>query len=249
MSFKFSSDHVVFVTGASRGIGAGIVKLLASQGASLAFSYASNKKAAEEVLDSLEGDQHMILQMDVSQEESVEKGVQKVLDHFGHIHALVNNAGVAQDQLLLRLSAKAFDEVISINLKGTFLCTKTVMKFMLRAKKGSIVNITSVVGQTGNAGQSNYSASKAGIEAFTKSVAREVASRGIRVNCVAPGYIQTEMTDRLSEKQKQEIIFNKVPMKKMGQVEDVAQAVSYLISEDASYVTGQTLGVNGGMYM
>ena len=245
---KKLSDQAIFITGASRGIGVGIAKLLASQGASLALSYASSAKAAKEVLESLEGDNHLLLQMNVAEEESVTQAVKKVLSHFGKISSLINNAGITQDQLLLRLSPEAFDKVINTNLRGSFLCTKAVMRAMLKSKKGSIVNITSVIGHSGNAGQSNYSASKGGLEAFSKSVAKEVASRNIRINCVAPGYIDTEMTRHLPESQKEEIL-KYIPLKRMGQVVDVAHAVSFLVSEESSYITGQTLHVNGGMYM
>ena len=246
---KKLSGHFILVTGGSKGIGEDIVKSLAYEGAIIAFTYKSNLNRAEKILKTLNASEHMILQMDISKKDSIQKGVKNVLERFGKISALINNAGITQDQLLLRLSVENFDKVIETNLRGTFLCTQAVMKSMLKAKQGSIVNITSVIGQVGNPGQSNYASSKGGIEAFSKSVAREVATRGIRVNCVSPGYIQTEMTEQLTEEQKNEIILKRVPMKRMGTPKDVAHAVSFLVSHESSYITGQTLNVNGGMYM
>lgn len=238
----------VLITGGSRGIGAGMARHLASLGARLAITYTSRPESAEQVLKSLPGEGHMALAMDVSNSASVEAGMEKVLSAFEGLDGLVNNAGITKDQLLLRMKEEDFDAVIQTNLKGTFLCTKAVMKAMMKARSGSIVNITSVIGQMGNAGQANYAASKAGIEAFSKSVAKEVASRGIRVNCVAPGFIVTEMTDILTDEQKQAIL-SQVPLAKLGQVDDVAHAVAYLLSDGSSYVTGQTIAVNGGLYM
>lgn len=238
----------VLVTGASRGIGAGVAQKIADLGARVALTYTSRPEAAEAVLKSLSGSGHMVVNMDIANSQSVESGIAEVLKQFEGLDGLVNNAGITRDQLLLRMKDEDFDAVVQTNLRGTYLCTKAVAKTMLKARQGSIVNITSVIGQMGNAGQSNYAASKAGIEAFSKSVAKEMGSRGIRVNCVAPGFIVTDMTDALDDKQK-EAIMSQVPLGRLGQVEDVANAVAFLLSDQSTYVTGQTLAINGGMYM
>jgi 3-oxoacyl-[acyl-carrier protein] reductase len=238
----------VLVTGSSRGIGAGIAQHLANQGARVAITYAGNSEAAQKTLKSLEGTGHICVHLQIADEASVDACFSEVMAQFGKLDYLVNNAGITKDQLLLRMKIEDFDSVVTTNLRGTFLCTKAAAKVMLKARAGSIVNITSVIGQTGNPGQSNYAASKAGIEGFTKSIAQEIASRSIRVNCVAPGFIVTEMTDVLSDEQKKAIL-EKVPLKTLGQVDDIANAVSFLLSDDAKYITGHTLSVNGGMYM
>ena len=238
----------ILITGGSRGIGAGIATILAEYGAKVAITYASRKESAEAVVSSLLGEGHFAVKMDISSEEDIKSAMNQVFETFGKLDGLVNNAGITKDQLLLRMKIEDFDAVTQTNLRGTFLCTKSVIKPMLKAKSGSIVNITSVVGQTGNPGQSNYSASKAGVEAFSKSVALEYAKKGIRVNCVAPGFIETEMTAILDDRQK-EAIFSNVPMNRMGSVSDVAAAVAYLLSDESSYVTGQTISVNGGLNM
>ena len=172
----------------------------------------------------------------------------QILSHFKTLDGLVNNAGITSDQILLRMKTEEFDKVVQTNLRGTYLCTQFVLKPMIKARKGSIVNLTSVIGQKGNAGQCNYAASKAGIEAFSKSVAQEVGSRGIRLNCIAPGFIQTEMTDQLNENQ-QKAILDAVPMKRMGTPQDIASVAAFLLSDESIYMTGQTLSVNGGLYM
>jgi len=236
----------VLVTGGSRGIGAGIARRLAQDGARIALTYVSRKEEAEAVLKDLPGSGHITLRMNVSDETSVDQAFNELMEKFGKLDGLVNNAGITKDQLLLRMKVEDFDQVIQTNLRGTFLCTKSAVKVMLKARQGSIVNITSVVGHSGNAGQSNYAASKAGITMFSKSIAQEVGSRNIRVNCVAPGFITTEMTDVLTDTQKNTILA-KIPLQKFGRSEDVAAAVSYLLSDDATYVTGQTLHVDGGM--
>lgn len=245
---KRFEGKTVLVTGSSRGIGAGIAQYLAREGARVAVTYSSNPAAAEKTSAALEGSGHLCLQLNVADEASVEQAFEKVVQEFGKLDFLVNNAGITKDQLLLRMKAEDFSSVVDTNLRGTFLCTKAATKLMLKARSGSIVNITSVIGQTGNAGQANYAASKAGIEAFSKSVAAEVASRSIRVNCVAPGFIVTEMTDVLSDTQKQAIL-DKVPLKTLGTVDDISSAVGFLLSDEAKYITGQTLSVNGGLYM
>ncbi|MEY4615548.1 MAG: 3-oxoacyl-(Acyl-carrier-protein) reductase [Pseudomonadota bacterium] len=238
----------ILVTGGSRGIGAAIAKHAAELGARIALTYTSKPELAETVVKSLPGEGHFSQAMDISNSISVEEGMKKILETFGTIDGLVNNAGITRDQLLLMMKTEDFDAVINTNLRGTFLVTKSVLKPMIRARKGSIVTITSIIGQTGNGGQANYAASKAGLEAFSKSVALEVASRNVRLNCVAPGFIATEMTDALTEDQKG-TIQEKIPLKQIGSALDVAQAVAYLLSDNAKYVTGHTLNVNGGMFM
>jgi 3-oxoacyl-[acyl-carrier protein] reductase len=240
-------DKNILVTGGSRGIGAGIVRRLAAEGARVAFTYTSRPEAAEEVRKSLPGDGHLALELNITDENSIETVFKTVIEKFGKLDGLVNNAGVTRDQLLLRMKAEDFDQVIQTNLRGSFLCTKVATKAMLKARQGSIVNITSVIGHSGNPGQANYAASKAGITAFTKSIAQEVGSRNIRLNCVAPGFISTEMTDVLPDAQKNAILA-KIPLQKFGTTDDVAAAVCYLLSDDSAYITGQTLHVNGGMY-
>lgn len=242
------SGKKIFVTGGSRGIGASIVKILAEKGAQVAFTYSTREDAAKEVLSSLKGSGHFTIQMDITKDMSVEAACQEVLQKFGELDGVVNNAGITKDGLLLRMKPEDFDQVMNANLKGTFLITKTLMRAMLKSRKGSFVNITSVIGQTGNAGQANYAASKAGIEAFSKSVALEVASRGIRVNCLAPGFISTEMTANLTEEVRNQILA-KIPLGKIADPSEVAYAAAFLLSDEAQYITGQTLSVNGGLYM
>lgn len=242
------SNKKIIVTGSSRGIGAGIAKTLSENGAQVCLTYVNSKERAQKVYDSLKGEGHLLLQLDTSSEESVEVFFKEVLDSWGSLDGLVNNAGITKDQLILRMKAEDFDAVYETNLKGTFLCTKKALKPMMKARKGSIVNITSVIGSTGNPGQSNYAASKAGTEAFSKSIAKEMGSRGIRVNCVAPGFIQTEMTEVLEDKQKEALLQN-LPLARLGTTDDVAQAVAFLLSDDSAYITGQTLHVNGGMFL
>lgn len=238
----------VFVTGGSRGIGAGIAKLLATEGARVAFSYSSSEAQAKEVLTSLPGEGHMMVHMQVSDDASVDKAFAEIIAAFGGLDGLVNNAGITKDQLLLRMKTEDFQSVLDVNLKGTFLCTRIAVKYMMKARSGSIVNITSVIGQMGNPGQSNYAASKAGTEAFAKSIAQEVGSRKIRVNCVAPGFIVTDMTDKLTPDQK-DAILSKVPLQDLGTTDDIAHAVAFLLSDKSRYITGHTLSVNGGLYM
>lgn len=240
--------QVALVTGSSRGIGAGIARRLANEGAQVVVTYSSKAEAAQATYDSLAGQGHLMLQLNIGDEASVQAAIDQTVAKLGRIDFLVNNAGVTKDQLLLRMKTEDFQAVIDTNLKGCFLCTRAAVKHMLKARSGSIVNITSVVGEMGNAGQSNYAASKAGIEGFAKSIAQEVASRNIRVNCVAPGFVVTDMTGVLSDTQKAAIL-SKVPLGTLGDVEDIAAAVSFLLSQDAKYITGQTISVNGGMYM
>ncbi|MFN8944918.1 MAG: 3-oxoacyl-[acyl-carrier-protein] reductase [Pseudobdellovibrionaceae bacterium] len=238
----------IIVTGGSRGIGKSLVQDLAENGAIVAFSYSSNEAAANETLKSLPGQNHFCFQMNTADPESVEQQMKQVCDRLGQVDGLVNNAGVTKDQLLMKMKLQEWDQVIDTNLRGAFLTIQAVSRIMMKQRQGSIVNIGSIIGLTGNAGQTNYAASKAGMIGLTKSCALELASRGIRVNVVAPGYIQTEMTDVLSEEIKAKIL-EKIPLKFIGQPQHVASAVRFLLSDQASYMTGQTLSVNGGMFM
>lgn len=249
---RLSLEHKkIFLTGGSRGIGAATVKYLADLGASVAFTFSSSESQAHSLLESLPKtnlQQHFCIKMDVSQESSVEDGVGQVLQKWSDLDGVVNNAGITKDQLMLRMKAEDFNQVLQTNLTGVFNVTKAVSKSMLKARKGSFVNISSVIGSMGNPGQANYAASKGGLEAFTKSIALEFASRGIRANCVAPGYIKSDMTSALSAEQLAK--FNeKIPLGRPGEGEEVAAAVAFLLSDAASYITGQTLHVNGGMYL
>ena len=240
----------IVVTGGSRGIGAGVARFLSSHGARVAITYTSKPDAAEQVLQSLGGGGgHLMAKLDVTNGTSVDEAFTHIMKEFdGGIDALVNNAGVTRDQLLMRMKEEEFDTVVATNLRGAFLCCKAVMRPMLKARGGAIINVSSVIGQMGNAGQSNYAASKAGLEGFTRSVALEVGSRGIRVNAVAPGFITTDMTDALDDKQRA-AIEGRIPLQRLGSVEDVAGAVAFLASDRAAYITGQVLQVNGGLYM
>ena len=240
--------RTVLITGSSRGIGAGIARHLSSLGMRVAMTYSRSKDKALKVMEELTGEGHLVLKMDLEDESSVEQAFKQVVSEFGGLFGLVNNGGVTSDQILLRMKTSDFDRVIRTNLRGTFLCTKQALKVMIKARRGSVVNITSVVGQMGGAVQSNYSASKAGILAFSKSVALEVASRGIRINCVAPGFIKTDMTEQLNQERKK-IILSSIPMGTMGGPLDVAHCVAFLLGDESKYVTGQSLGVNGGLLM
>lgn len=238
------------VTGASRGIGRAIAVKLASEGAKVALNYAGNAAAAEEVKKEIEasGGQAIMVQADVSDPASVEAMIQTVVDAFGQIDILVNNAGITRDGLLLRMKDEDFDAVINTNLKGIFYTTKLVSKLMMKKRFGRIVNMASVVGLTGNAGQTNYAAAKAGVIGFSKSAAKELAARGITVNMVAPGFIETDMTAVIPEKAK-EAMMGGIPLGRAGKPEDVANAVLFLVSDQAAYITGQVLKVDGGMVM
>lgn len=238
------------VTGASRGIGRAIAVKLASEGAKVALNYAGNAAAAEEVKKEIEaaGGQAITVQADVSDPASVEAMIQTVVDAFGQVDILVNNAGITRDGLLLRMKDEDFDAVINTNLKGIFYTTKLVSKLMMKKRFGRIVNMASVVGLTGNAGQTNYAAAKAGVIGFSKSAAKELAARGITVNMVAPGFIETDMTAVIPEKAK-EAMMGGIPLGRAGKPEDVANAVLFLVSDQAAYITGQVLKVDGGMVM
>lgn len=238
----------VAVTGSSRGIGAAIAKWLADEGASVVVTYSSNEAAAKAVVGNLGGSNHLCLPLNVADEASVDSFFEKTLA-AGVLDGFVNNAGITRDQLILRMKTEDFDAVLATNLRGTFLCSRAAVKAMLKGKiRGSIVNITSVVGEMGNAGQANYAASKAGVEGLTKSLAKEVASRGIRLNCIAPGYIVTEMTGALTDEQKAKFQ-TAIPLGALGEPEDVAAATAFLLSDEARYITGHTLSVNGGLYI
>ncbi len=238
----------VFVSGGSRGIGAAIVQTLAARGAQVAFTYSSREDSAQKILSSLPGRGHFCFQMKLDDEASVDSAVQTTMAAFGTIDGVVNNAGITKDGLLLRMKSEDFDSVVHTNLRGTFLVTKGFVKTMIKARSGSIVNITSVVGQTGNAGQANYSASKAGTEAFSRSVAQEVASRSVRVNCIAPGFISTEMTQVLTDVQKK-LFLDQIPLQRIADPSEVATVVAFLLSDDSKYITGHTVSVNGGLFM
>lgn len=238
----------IIVTGGSRGIGAAIVQLLADEGAQVAFTYSSREESAKKVAESLKGEGHFFVKMDISDETSVTEGLNQIFSKWEQVDGLVNNAGITKDQLLMRMKTEDFDSVMNTNMRGTFLVTKALSKLMMKARNGSIVNIVSIIGETGNAGQANYAASKAGTIAFAKSVALELGSRNVRVNNVAPGYIGTEMTEVLSEEVKAKMM-EKIPLAKIGEGRDVAQAVRFLLSDESKYITGHTLDVNGGMHM
>ena len=238
------------VTGASRGIGRAIALRLAAEGARVAINYAGNVKAAEEVKAAVEaaGGAAILCQADISDSAAVEAMVADVVKEFGTIDILVNNAGITRDTLLMRMKDEDFAKVLDTNLKGVFYCTKAVAKLMMKKRSGHIVNMASVVGLVGNAGQTNYAAAKAGVIGFSKSAARELASRGITVNVVAPGFIGTDMTAVLPEAVKEKTLAG-IPLGKMGEPEDVANAVLFLASDQASYITGQVVNVDGGMVM
>ena len=241
---------IAFVTGASRGIGKAIALALAEAGADVAINYAGNKAAADEVVNAIEamGRKTLLLQGDVAQTEVCAEMVDAVVKEFGRIDILVNNAGITRDTLLMRMKEEDWDAVLTPNLKGVFNCTKAAIKYKMKQRTGRIVNISSVVGVMGNAGQANYAAAKAGCIGFTKSVAKEVAARGITVNAIAPGFIKTDMTGVLPEKVITAMEAN-IPLARLGETEDIAKAVLFLVSDSANYITGQTLHVDGGMVM
>lgn len=238
------------VTGASGGIGSAIARALAAQGARVALSGSNGAKLRafrEQLIDEVGGD-HVEVTCDLSRPESVEELIPATLDTFGQLDILVNNAGITRDNLALRMKDEEWAEVIHINLEATFRLMRAAAKPMMKARFGRIISVTSIVGSTGNPGQMNYSAAKAGIVGMSKSLAQEIASRGVTVNCIAPGFIRTAMTDALPDAQK-EALASKIPMGRMGEGEDIGAAAAYLASREAGYVTGQVLHVNGGMAM
>ncbi|EMR07550.1 3-oxoacyl-[acyl-carrier-protein] reductase FabG [Bhargavaea cecembensis DSE10] len=238
------------VTGASRGIGRAIAIALAKEGAKVAVNYAGSEDKAAETVRMIEdaGGEAFAVRASVSSQEDVKQLVDETMERFGSVDILVNNAGITKDNLLMRMKEEEWDDVLSTNLKGVFLCTKAVARPMMKKRSGTIVNLASVVGVAGNAGQANYVAAKAGVIGLTKTAAKELAARGIRVNAVAPGFITTDMTDKLPEDVK-EAMQAQIPLGNLGDPEHVARAVVFLASEDAGYITGQTLHVDGGMVM
>lgn len=247
---KRLEGKLALVTGGARGIGKAISLVLAKAGADIIINYRSSADAAKELIKEIEAMDRKAyaFKADVSSMEDIINLEKEISKELGTIDILVNNAGITRDTLLMRMKEEDFDSVININLKGVFNCTKVFSKKMMKKRAGSIINITSVVGITGNAGQSNYSASKAGVIGFTKSIAKEIGSRGITVNAVAPGFIETDMTDILNDEIKETYVKN-IPLGRMGMPEDVAKVVEFLASEDARYVTGQVINVDGGMVM
>jgi len=238
------------VTGSSRGIGKEIALELGRRGVNVAVNYAGSEAKAEEVVEELKalGVDAFKIQANVTDEKAVKAMMKEVNSVFGRIDILVNNAGVTRDNLLMRMKEEEFDEVIETNLKGAFLCTKAVTRQMMKQRSGNIINIASIVGVSGNPGQANYVAAKAGLIGLTKTTAKELASRNILVNAVAPGFITTDMTDVLTEEQRKAIL-GSIPLEKLGEPKDIAKVVCFLASDDAKYITGQTIHVDGGMVM
>lgn len=243
-------DQVALVTGASRGLGRAIALELASQGASVIVNYAGSEDKAKAVVEEIKalGQQAIAVRCNVANSDEVASMVKTAVEEFGKIDILVNNAGVTRDNLLMRMKEEEWDTVLDTNLKGVFLCTKSVTRPMMKQRKGRIINVASVVGVVGNAGQANYVAAKAGVIGLTKTTAKELAPRGITVNAIAPGFITTDMTDQLPEEVRTGLL-SQIPLARFGQPEDIAKVVSFLASSDSAYMTGQTLCVDGGMVM
>ncbi len=246
MLFK---DRVALVTGASRGIGRAVAVDLALHGAHVVVNYATNESAANETIKEIEasGGKCQLSHFDVADSSRVQDEISRIGEQCGGLHILVNNAGITKDGLILRMKDEDWDQVLSVDLKGVFNCTRAAAKIMVKQKYGRIVNITSVVGEMGNAGQGNYSAAKAGIIGFTKATAKELASRGITVNAVSPGFIDTDITSGLSQNVKEKYL-EAIPLGRFGNPLDVAKVVAFLASDDASYITGDVVRVNGGLY-
>lgn len=245
---KILQDKVALVTGGSRGIGEAIVRAFVEAGATVAFTYISSSTKADALVEELSGEEVTIqaFQSDASSFEQAETLIKSVLETFGRIDILVNNAGITRDTLMLRMSEEQWDQVIQTNLKSVFNLTKHALRSMMKNRGGSIINMSSVVGINGNAGQANYAASKAGIIGFSKSIAKEMGSRNVRCNVVAPGFIETDMTDELSEEAKASYLAN-IPLKRLGKADEIAQTCIFLGSDMSTYITGQTLSVCGGM--
>jgi len=244
------SGKVAVVTGASRGIGAGIAERLAAQGAQVVVNHRASAEGAEAVAARIRaaGGEALVIQADVSQSPEAQRLIKETIDALSGLHILVNNAGTTRDMLIMMLTEDDWDSVIRTNLSSTFYCSKAAVRHMMRKRYGRIINITSVVGLAGQAGQTNYAASKAGIIGFTKSLAKEVGSRGISVNAVAPGFVPTALTDVLTEEQRT-LAIQMTPLGRLGNLEDVANAVAFLASDEASFITGQVLSVDGGLVM
>lgn len=244
------AGKTAIITGASRGIGAEIARKFAAEGAKVVVNYSGSQEKAEAVVADIQanGGEAIAVKANVSDSESVKAMVDETMKTFGSVDILVNNAGITRDNLMMRMKDDEWDDVINTNLKGVFVCTKAVTRQMMKQRAGRIVNIASIVGVMGNAGQANYVASKAGVIGLTKTTARELASRGITANAVAPGFITTDMTDQLNE-EVQKAMLGQIPLSRFGAPEDVAKAALFLASEDASYMTGQTLHLDGGMVM
>lgn len=244
------AGKAALVTGASRGIGREIALELARQGADVAVNFSGSEAKANEVVDEIKalGRDSFAVKCNVSNAEEVAEMVKASIDHFGKLDILVNNAGITRDNLLMRMKETEWDDVININLKGVFLCTKAVTRQMMKQRVGRIINIASIVGVSGNPGQANYVAAKAGVIGLTKTTAKELASRNITVNAIAPGFITTDMTDKLPEEVKVEML-KQIPLARLGEPKDIAKMTAFLASDDSSYITGQTLHIDGGMVM
>ena len=241
---------VALVTGASRGIGREIALELAREGCNIAVNYSGSEAKANEVVDEINGlgREAIAVQCNVSDSDAVQAMVKETIGQFGSVDILVNNAGITRDNLLMRMKEAEWDDVININLKGVFLCTKAVTRQMMKQRSGRIINISSIVGVSGNPGQANYVAAKSGVIGLTKTTARELAPRGITVNAIAPGFISTDMTDQLPEDVRNEML-KQIPLSRFGDPQDIAKVVTFVASESASYMTGQTLHIDGGMVM
>jgi len=243
-------NKVALVTGASRGIGKAVALELAKQGAKVVVNYAGSEAKALEVVDEIKalGSEAVAIQANVAEADAVQSLVKQTIETFGSLDILINNAGITRDNLLMRMKEQEWDDVMNINLKGVFLCTKAVTRQMMKQRQGRIINISSIVGVSGNPGQANYVAAKAGVIGLTKTTAKELAARNITVNAIAPGFITTDMTDELPEEVKSEML-KQIPLSRFGEPEDVAKTVVFLASESSRYITGQTIHVDGGMVM